>query len=58
MNVFSFPKRLVDWGRIALDIGVREDGTTYTGFTVYGLPPDGEPEHVEIREPNETDNQE
>jgi hypothetical protein len=55
MSTLSFPKRLVEWGRIALDIGVREDGSTYTGFSVYGLPPDGEPEHIEVREPSETD---
>lgn len=55
MNTLSFPKRLLEWGRIALDIGVGEDGTPYTGFTVYGLPPDSESEHVEVREPNETE---
>jgi hypothetical protein len=55
MNTLSFPKRLVEWGRIALDVGVREDGTPYNGFTVYGLAPNGEPEHVEVCEPSETD---
>lgn len=55
MNTLSFPKRLVEWGRIALDTGVREDGNPYTGFTVFGLPPDGEPEHVEVREPSDTE---
>jgi hypothetical protein len=54
-HTLSFPKRATEWGRIALDIGVREDGTPYAGFTVYGLPPEGEPEHVEVSEPEETD---
>ena len=55
MNTLSFPRRLVEWGRIALDIGVRADGTPYTGFTVYGLPPDDEPERIEVSGPNEAD---
>jgi hypothetical protein len=54
-HTLSFPKRLMEWGRIALDIGVKIDGNPYTGFTVYGLPPDGEPEHVEVQEPSEAE---
>ena len=52
-HTLSFPKRELEWGWIGLDILVREDGTTYTGFTVYGLPPNGEPRHFEVREPDE-----
>jgi hypothetical protein len=51
MKHLSFPKRLLEWPRIRLDIGVCKDGTPYNGYTVLGSPPDGEPEHVEVREP-------
>jgi len=54
-HTLSFPKRTLEWPRVGLDIGVCEDGTDYTGFTVYGMPPDGEPRHFEIREPDGMD---
>jgi hypothetical protein len=54
-HTLSFTKRSLEWPRIGLDLGVCEDGANYIGFTVYGLPPNGEPERVEVSEPDATD---